>query len=87
MIVDTVAGVVLGLLRGLVELIPVWSPPAEITSPTWLDELGDAVSFANAYVPVGDILLAIGVLLAIRAILMLWHVIVWVYDRIPFKAS
>lgn len=86
MILDTVLGVVLGVLRGVVELIPEWSPPEEM-SGTWLDELESSISAINAYVPFTDFAICLGILLGVKAVLMVWHVIVWIYSKLPLKAT
>lgn len=85
MIIDLIVTVTLGLLGALLSLAPPWTLPTESVQSG--SEIGGYLRPLNFYFPVTDLLVAILAVLAFSAALTLWHLLVFVYDRLPFKAT
>ncbi|MCW3038203.1 MAG: hypothetical protein JWM31_108 [Solirubrobacterales bacterium] len=86
MIVKWVFDAVAAVLTGLLSLIPAWAMPAQATANT-AQTFGSMFAWANGYAPIFHILAAVGVVLGFQVLVSGWTVLVWVYDRIPFKAT
>lgn len=86
MIVKWLFDVVAAVLTGLLSLVPTWAMPAQATANT-AQSFGSMFAWANGYAPVFHVLAGVGVLLGFQLLVTGWHVVVWVYDRIPLKAT
>jgi hypothetical protein len=86
MIPDTFINLVTGILRALIELIPVWTPPAEF-GQSWVTAFAQMVAWANGYFPLKDLAVCLVILVGVRVALFAWQAFFWVYDKIPFKAT
>lgn len=84
MIVEALVRLVTGLLRGVLALIPPWTPP---------DLSGLGAQFAaklrmlDGYVPVSVLGACLAALFGLRAVIVVWGLLVWVYEHLPFKSS
>ena len=84
MIVDAIITILVGLLGGILAVLPAWSMPTLLTS-TWPGDIASAVGWANGFFPVYDLGLSLAILLGIRVLMSAWKIAVWLYDRFPFK--
>lgn len=85
MIFDLIFAFLRSVVTALLTLIPSYDLPASVSNLG--GDLGGAVAGANAFFPVEHVGICIGLVVGVRAFLMLWDVLVWLYDRLPFKAS
>jgi len=85
MVLDAIIKVVITLLTGILGLVPSFS----FSDTMWSagQNIGGALATINGVVPVGTIGECLAVILGVRGFLFVWGLIVFVYDRIPFKAS
>lgn len=86
MIVDLFVGAILGVVNVLLSLIPSWQLPAATADPTALGAMR-FLGILNGFLPVPDLLLVLGVAFAWSMAVAIWNVVMWAYDKIPFKAS
>lgn len=84
MIFDAIVAILLGLLEGVLALIPAYDLP-ELGDLT--GGLGSALAAANGVFPVTTIGTCLMVLLGLRVLIGGWWLITFVYDRIPFKMT
>lgn len=85
MISDAVIGLVVGLLRGLLALIPGWEPPPD--AGDFGVQAGGVVGMLSGYFPITALVVAIGLIYGFRIVMTVWTALVFVYDRLPFKAT
>lgn len=86
MIVDWLVAFFVGLLDAVLSLIPDWSPDLSGLH-TAFATIASAVQMMNQYFPVDVLGVCLGVLLATKAAIAIWHALVFVYDKFPFKAT
>jgi hypothetical protein len=89
-IVDAIVTIVAAILTSVLSLVPGFtgSDPLAISGIANIGaELGGALAFANKFFPVTVLGVCLGITLAIRTFGTAWALLVWVYDRIPFKAT
>lgn len=84
MIVDAILELLMAVLGGIVNLLPAFSLPSALTVDV-PSQLASAVNMANAYFPVRDLGVCIGILLGFRLVVAAWSFASWVYDKIPGK--
>lgn len=85
MILNWCVKAVVAILTGVLDLIPSWSLPPSLTSSA--ADIGTALGNVNGVFPIADIAIALGIVVAGRTFLFAWSLIVFVYDRLPFKAT
>ena len=85
-LVDLLIAAVVGVLTAVLGWLPTWSPPTQAVTDT-AGAVGSGLAWANNYFPVVDVFAAVGLVIGFRVLVSAWHVLVWVYDRIPFKAT
>lgn len=85
MITTFLVKAVVVVLTGVLSLIPVWSLPVELTSSS--GDIGSALAAVNGVFPIADVGICLGIVVAARTFLFAWALIVFLYDRIPFKAT
>jgi hypothetical protein len=83
MILDAIAGLLLGVLNGVLGLFPAYSLPSSMTD--FSASVGSWVGSANGFFPVVTLGVCIGVILAARAFVLAVRLVVFVYDLIPLK--
>lgn len=84
MITDVFITVLVGLFGGILAALPEYTLPPELTQDFPVD-VATYVSWANGYFPVYHAGIALGVLLGVRLLMTAWTVVVWVYEKFPFK--
>ncbi len=84
MITDAIISIVTAILSGILSLLPVWVPPDMLTE-TWPGDIASVAHWLNGYFPIYTLGICLGIILALRALLAVWVIAVWVYDRFPFK--
>lgn len=84
MIVDALVGLLVTVLRSILDLVPVWSPNLSGFNTTGL-AAGNALGLLNEYFPVAVLGICLLTVLGTKAGLSLWHIVVFVYDRFPLK--
>lgn len=85
MIVDACIKIVVALLTGIFGLLPAFSFADSLWSAG--ANLGGSLSTVNGVIPVATLGEALGLVMGTRAFMFVWDVVVFIYDRIPFKAS
>lgn len=88
-----IADLLLGLLDAVINLLPGWTPV--LIDNAWITDLFDLMPidfstylvWADAYVPLREAIDVVGILLLLYAAVWLYRLIVWVYSKIPFKAT
>lgn len=86
MIVDAILGAFVNVLRGFFDLVPAWSPDLGSLNTTFYT-IGHSASVLNGYFPVAAIAVGLGLVFAARLFWFAWIVVVWIYDKIPMKAT
>lgn len=86
MITDFLVSFVLGLLTGLLSLIPDWSPDLSGLHVAF-SEVAAAVQMLNGYFPVDVLGVCVGLLFTVKLAIAAWHGLIFVYDKFPFKAT
>lgn len=84
MIIDLIISIVCGLLGAILSALPAFTLPSFLTS-TWPADLSAWVGQINGYFPIYTVGLCLGVILGLRALLAVWAIAVWLYERFPFK--
>lgn len=84
MIFDAIVGVLLGLVEGVLGLIPAWNPPNLAAFAT---TVGNSVSTANTIFPVTTLGACLLVVIGFKLLLNLVDLVGFVYAKIPFKAT
>jgi hypothetical protein len=83
-IFDLVVPLILGVLNALLSLAPTWTMPNGLDASA--GTLGGYLRMMNFFVPVGDLLVALVAVLAFRAALSAWHLVMFIYNKIPWLA-
>lgn len=81
MLFDVLLAIAAGIASVLVNLLPTfaWSVPALDLS--WLMA---PLASVNQFVPLDQFFLVLGLVITFRVALMVWSVLVFIYDRLPF---
>lgn len=88
MIVQAVLDFVLGALSALFEFLPAFTPPAVAAEwPDWMQYIGNAMRYLSGWVNIGLFLTCVGGALAAYVIALGVRGVLFIYDRIPFKAT
>lgn len=85
MIFDLIFSFLASVLTAFLTLIPAYDLPPEVRNLG--ADIGGAVAGANAFFPVVHVGICIGLVIAARIFLALWDLLVFIYDRVPFKAT
>lgn len=85
MIIDAIVNILFAVLQGVLGLLPVLDLPAGLTVSA--SGLGDGLATANTFFPVTTLGTCLGIVLAVRLFLFAWDFLVWLYDKVPFKAT
>lgn len=83
MILDAIMAILTAVLTGILALLPSYTLPAEFTQVG--ATLGNALSSAGIYFPVGTLGVCIAAVVGVRVFVSVVAVIGWVYDKIPAK--
>lgn len=83
MILDAIIGLIVGVLEGLLGLLPAFDISSTFASAG--ATLGNAAGQLNAILPVSTMGVCIAALLALQLALFVWDVVVFIYDRFPGK--
>ena len=86
MIFDAIIGVFTSVLKTVLGLIPDWAPPAGQFA-AFGRVLGASFAQVQHYIPIYVLLSCVATLISFRIFLTLWHIIIFVYDKIPLKAT
>lgn len=85
MIFDAIMTVLTGLLTGLLALLPAYVLPSDFEEVG--AALGNALSSAGIYFPIGTLGLCIAAVVGARVFVSIVAVIAWVYEKIPGKLT
>lgn len=85
MIVDAVIKIVVTLLTGCLGLVPSFT--LDSAALDLGKNLGGSLSTVNGVIPVTDIGEVLVLIVGVRGLMFVWSLIVFVYDRFPFKAT
>lgn len=86
MIIDSLIEIVVALFRAILGLLPEWSLTLPETGSAF-QFLGGAVRLISGYFPVYVLFVCVGIYLAARLFFSSWSLIVWLYEKFPFKAT
>lgn len=84
-IVDALVNALCSMLKAVLMMIPAYSLPQGLSALS--GTLGESLAAGNAYFPVASLGIALGIALGARVFIAAWAVLVWVYDKFPFKAT
>jgi hypothetical protein len=85
MIFDSIVTFLVGVLNAVLTLFPAWSLPFDPSALA--GNLAAGAANANAWFPVSTLGACIGAIFGLRLVMLGWAVAVFIYDKIPFKAS
>jgi len=85
MILDAIIGLVVTLLTGLLGMIPAYSLPDSILSAG--ATIGETVGTINGVVPIVTMGACLAALIGVRMFIWIWQLVVFIYDKIPAKAT
>lgn len=85
MILDGIAGLLLGIIKGVLALFPAWVMPASLSS--YGDDLGHALAGIDGAFPVATLGICLGLMVGARIFIAAVQMIILVYTLIPFKFS
>lgn len=85
MLIDGLAILFIGLLSGVMGLVPAFSLPSGFGDAG--GGIGSVLAAVNQWVPVTTIMMCIAAILACRLFLIVWSLVVFIYDRVPLKAT
>lgn len=85
MITDAIVETLMGVLTGVLGLMPAYSLPAQIDDLG--ATLGGPVAGINGVFPIVTLGSGLAALIAVRLFLYLVAVVQWVYELVPFKAT
>lgn len=85
MVTDAVVSILVGFLTGVLSLLPAYSLPAAVAG--FGPELGSKIDAWNGVLPVVTIGQVLAATVGLRLFILAWAVVVWLYDKIPFKAT
>lgn len=85
MIFDKVIAALFAVLGALLGLLPAWSFDTGFSDA--VSALTQGVQIANAFFPVQTLGICLASVFVLRAAMGGWVVAVWLYEKIPFKAS
>lgn len=85
MIIEWLVRFVLGVIKGLIALIPEFELP-EIP-PEGFGELTRWLNAVNAIFPIDTLFTILGIALALWMGVFVWKFVLWLWDRLPFKAT
>lgn len=84
MIADAVLGILVGLVRAVLRLLPT----VDVELPTeQVQALAGAALHFDGYFPVRLAMQLAAAVLAVKVALVVWRLIVWLYERFPGKFS
>lgn len=85
MLIDAIMSVLIGAFTAILSFLPEYSLPSSIVTAG--ASLGSSLSTVNGIVPLGTMAACILALLGVKLYLFVWSAVVFIYDRIPFKAT
>jgi hypothetical protein len=85
MVTDAVVSVLMGFLTGVLSLLPSWELPASFAA--FGPELGAKIDAFNGVLPVVTLGQCLAAMVGFRLFVLAWGLVVWLYDKIPFKAT
>lgn len=86
MITDWIMSVFINLLRGVFGILPPWTPDfGSFASMGY--SIGNIASALNGYFPLAALAAALALVLGARLFFMAWTIVIWAYEKIPFKAT
>lgn len=85
MIFDTIVAILVAVFEGILALLPTMALPAAIMQNA--SAVGQTAAGLNGVLPVTTLGLCLAVVVAVRLFILLWAVVVWIYERFPFKAT
>jgi hypothetical protein len=84
-IFDKIAAVLLGVLNGVLGLLPSWSLGLDLSG--WGEGFGSALAMASGWFPVGILGTCLLTILGLKAALFGWDLLVFLYRLIPGKLT
>lgn len=85
MIFDAIVLVLKTVFEGVLGLLPTMSLPAGLTDS--MAGIGTRAAALDGIVPVYVLGVCIAAVIGVKLALLAWGVIVFIYDRFPFKAT
>lgn len=85
MIVDAIVGVLMAILNGVLGLMPAYQLPASFGS--FGTTIGDKLAGVNGVFPVVTLGQALAAMVSWWVFKAVWILVVWIYDKFPFKAT
>jgi hypothetical protein len=82
-ILDLIIKAVVGIFTGILALLPDVTLPSSVTA--WSSSIGSGFGAANAFFPLTTLGLCIAAVIAVRLLLSAYSLVVWLYEKIPFK--
>jgi hypothetical protein len=82
-IVDLLVTVFLGVFNALVGLLPEYDPDL---TPLW-HNLGVGFFHVNKFFPLTDLFICLGLIIGFSLFLGVWHLVEWLWAKVPFKST
>lgn len=82
MILDAIFGAVLGVIRGVLALLPEWAPDPDAVADVAATITGAATG-TNAFFPMVTIVICLTALIGLKIILSGWELVRAVWDMLP----
>lgn len=86
MITDSIVSLFINLLRGIFDLLPQWTPDLGSMNVSFF-RVGQIGGILNGYFPLTALAVGLGIIFAARLFIAAWNLIVWIYEKFPFKAT
>ena len=84
MLLDAIVKLLVGFVNGVFALFPAWEMPAWLTNNAGV---GGFIGSLNGVFPVATLGLCGAAVLGFYLLTFVWDVVVFVYDKFPFKAT
>jgi hypothetical protein len=85
-IVDLLLGALVAMMRGILDLVPVWELDAAALATSG-QTVGSFAGMLSGYFPVATLAFSLLTILGFKVFMSGWRLIVFVYDKLPFKMT
>lgn len=81
MITETLLGVVMGLVRWVVDITPTFGIQLDLDIAGGLEQLGGIAYTMNGWFPIDTLAVCLVLLIGVQIVLTLWGFVVWLYHQ------
>ncbi len=80
MVIEALIDTIVGIVRGLLSLVPMWAPDADALDTGGMT-VGSFASAMNGYFPVTVLGVCLGLVFGFKAVLWVWRIAVFIYHQ------